>query len=934
MTDSTQSWRWCSVWATALTVTLSALPPVADAATRTVTVRPSVHRPAAQEHARPVSVHKVAEVEGITEYLIGNGLRVLLFPDPSLPTLTVNITYFVGSRHEGFGEAGMAHLLEHMAFKGTPTYDDIWKQLEDHGAFFNGTTWVDRTNYFEILPASTENLAFALDMEADRMVNCKIDAGDLATEFTVVRNEFEAGENDPASILEQRMAAVAYEWHNYGKATIGPKSDIERVPVESLRAFYRRYYQPDNAMLVVAGKIDIDPAMVLIKKYFGAIPRPKRKLDSTYTVEPVQDGERTVVLRRVGDVGVVGVMYHGVSGAHEDFAAHEAIVDMLTSEPSGRLYKELVEKGLAASVDGDAYAWAEPGLIQFFAQVRKDASMETVRDRMVRTIEEFAAGSIRDDEVERFRAKSAKDMELAMTDSKRIAIELSEWGAIGDWRMMFIHRDRIKRLTPDKVRKAAAAYLKPGNRTVGMFIPTDRPDRSPLPDTVDVGSMVRDYVGQDSMTAGEVFASTVENIEKRCVRTTLKNGMKVAFIPKKTRGGAVKFILTIHAGSEKDLAGRTAVSALVPDMLPRGSKKHTFQEIRDLFDRHKANVSFESGDLGEATVRGKTVREHLPAVLALVAEILKEPAFPPKEFDILKKETLAALEENLQDPVQLGWRALVRNLNPWPKDNVRYVPTLQEEIDRVTAATISEVSKLHKNFWGASAAELTLMGDFDLKEMKAALERHFGAWRPAKPHQRIATPYRASRPSEEIIATPDKQMAGIGVGHAIEVRDGDPEYPALEMINYVLGSSAKSRLLERLRQKEGISYGAFSQIVADPVDQSGQFLAGAICAPQNADRAMQALMDELEKLVRHGIPAAELADSKKSYQQVFDNELAQDNFILYAINKGLYFNRTLDYHRAQNARIQALTPADIRATIDKHIRLDRLIKVRAGDFKK
>ena len=253
---------------------------------------------------------KVASVEGITEYQLDNGLRVLLYPDQSRPKVTVNMTVLVGSRHEGYGETGMAHLLEHMVFKGTPTHPNIPKAFQEYGAQWNGTTSEDRTNYFETVPAGDTNLEFAIRLEADRLVNSNIKREDLFSEMTVVRNEFERSENNPASVLYKRIIAAAFEWHNYGKTTIGNRSDIERVPIDNLQAFYRKHYQPDNVVLVVAGQFEEAKALELIQKYFGAIPRPERKLDTTYTEEPPQDGEREVTLRRVGDVGAVGLAYH------------------------------------------------------------------------------------------------------------------------------------------------------------------------------------------------------------------------------------------------------------------------------------------------------------------------------------------------------------------------------------------------------------------------------------------------------------------------------------------------------------------------------------------------------------------------------------------------------------------------------------------------
>src|SRR5271170_6279643 len=260
--------------------------------------------------ARAEGPVKVVSIEGVTEYRLANGARVLLFPEVSRPTVTVNLTVLVGSRHEGYGESGMAHLLEHMVFKGTPYHPEVPKTLRDHGASFNGTTNNDRTNYYETMPATDKNLEFGIALECDRLVNSFVKGEDLRSEMTVVRNEFERGENNPGSILNQRITAAAYEWHNYGKSTIGSQSDIERVPIDNLQAFYKKYYQPDNVVLIVAGKFEEAKALALVEKYLGSIPKPDRQLTATYTEEPPQDGERTVTLRRVGVVGSVGAAYH------------------------------------------------------------------------------------------------------------------------------------------------------------------------------------------------------------------------------------------------------------------------------------------------------------------------------------------------------------------------------------------------------------------------------------------------------------------------------------------------------------------------------------------------------------------------------------------------------------------------------------------------
>ena len=477
---------------------------------------------------------QIRSVEGITEYQLSNGLQVLLFPDESQAKVTVNITYYVGSRHEGYGEAGMAHLLEHMLFKGTPDHPNVMKLMSDKGANFNGTTWVDRTNYFETLNASDENLEWAIGLEADRMINASIDPKELAKEFSVVRNEFEIGENNPVGVLDERLYSTAYLWHNYGKSTIGNRSDIERVPVKALRKFYEKYYQPDNATLVIAGRFDKGKALEMVRKHFGAIPKPSRELGATYTIEPVQDGERTVTLRRVGDVQAYGLLYHGVPGSHVDHVPLQAYVNLMTNTPSGRLYQALVKKGMATRVWGNNYSWRDPGAVKFFAEIPVGKSVDKVEKVMLAALESPKA--IKKDEVERFKAKALKAWELAFTKSGTIAVQLSEFAAMGDWRLLFIERDRIEKLTVADVQRVAGKYFKRSNRTSGRFIPTKKPDRIPLIDAVDVAALVKGYKGRKSIAAGEKFDASISNILSRTTRTKLPGGLELAMLPKKTRG--------------------------------------------------------------------------------------------------------------------------------------------------------------------------------------------------------------------------------------------------------------------------------------------------------------------------------------------------------------------------------------------------------------
>ncbi len=906
---------------------------------------------AANAHAAQPAPRKVASVEGITEYHLENGLRVLLFPDPTRPKVTVNLTVLVGSRHEGYGETGMAHLLEHMVFKGTPTHPDIPGAMKERGAQFNGSTWVDRTNYFETLPSGDQNLEFAIKLEADRMMNSPIKAEDLATEFSVVRNEFEAGENSPERVLSQRMTAVAYEWHNYGKSTIGNRSDIERVPVDNLREFYRRFYQPDNAVLVVAGKFDETKALNYITKYFGTIPRPARKLPETYTEEPPQDGERMVTLRRVGDVGLVGLLYHVPAASHAEFPAVEILGQILSSEPSGRLYKALVETKKATRVSVEESACHDPGSIQMMAEVStKDLGvLEKVRDDMLSVVEEVAQKGVTQEEVDRARQRILKNRELDAADPNRIAVELSEWSAQGDWRLYFLNRDRIEQITPEQVKQVAANYFTTSNRTVGFFIPTKKAERTPVPAVPDIAKLVDGYAGRQlKAIAKEASDVAPLAIEARLQRPEPIGGIKLALLPKKTRNESVHLRLTLHYGDAENLRGLTEAAGFLPELMTRGTKDLTRQQIQDLLDKNLVRLGTGMGGMrgmrglvgsigmGQATFTIETQREHLAAGLNMLRQVLREPSLPYREFEVMKNEQVTSIEQGRSDPIRIGLNQIRRILSQYPADDVRYVPTLDEQIERVKTTSPDQVSSLYRDYLGADRGEIVIIGDFDPSEVLPILTRTLEGWKAAKPYARIERPFQANiTPRRETIATPDKENAAFMAGLSMPIKDDHPDYPALLAGNFILGGGGlSSRLADRLRQKGGLSYTAMSMFQASPLDARADLLILAIYNPANVDKVVTAVDEELERLVRDGVTAPELDRAKTGYLQQQSVQRTSDPTLAVALTNDLYAGRTMQFQADLEEKIKSLTPEVVNAALRKHLDPKRLSTITAGDFKK
>jgi zinc protease len=894
---------------------------------------------------------KVATVEGVTEYRLANGARVLLFPEASRPTISVNMTVLVGSRHEGYGETGMAHLLEHMVFKGTPTFRDVPKALRDHGANFNGTTNVDRTNYFETLPANDENLEFGIKLETDRLVNSFVKREDLVSEMTVVRNEFERGENSPQGILMQRIHAAAYEWHNYGKSTIGNRSDIERVPIENLQAFYKKFYQPDNVVFIVAGKFEEPKALALVQMYLGSIPKPARKLDDTYTEEPPQDGERVVVLRRVGAGASVGLAYHMPAAAHADWAPLNLLGGIISQQPNGRLYKALVESKLATGAFAGAGNNHDPGLFTASAQT-EPAQVDAVRDAMLQTLEKLGDVPFTADEVEKAKVRNRRNAEAMQSNSQQMSQALSSASSLGDWRLLFLQRDRIAGVTADDVNRVAKTYFRKDNRTVGVFLPVKEADRVAIAAAPSLDSLVKDYKGREVLAAGEVFDPTPENLDGR-TKTVDLGGIKAGLLSKKNRGETVSLVLTLHYGNEESLKGVTEAAGMLPQLMMAGTRKHDRVALREELDRLGVRISAGMGGFGggrggrgggggpggtpgQLTFSVEAKRSTLPEALKLLGEILREPAFPAAEFDQMKRARRSFSERGRTEPATLAGNRLSRALSPYSPGDVRYVPTLDEAEKRMEAVALDQVIALYQKQVGATVGEVGIVGDFDPDATLAQLRDILKDWKsdvPVKRIERIA-PADVAGLKEDIV-TPDKANAEFRAATAFRMKETDPDFPALRIGNFIFGGGTlSSRLGNRIRQKEGLSYGVTSQMNASTRDPSATFTITASTNPVNIDRVEKAVAEELQEFLANGPSPQELDDAKKAYLEAQKVGRTTDSAIAGQIVSNLQLGRKFAHTKEMEQRIASLMPEDVKAAFGKYIDPKKLVIIRAGDFKK
>ncbi len=916
----------------------------------------------------PPGVVKKSSMAGITEYDYPNGLRVLLYPDGSSPRITVNVTYMVGSRHEGYGETGMAHLLEHMDFIETTNGRQIKDEITAHSSGWNGSTNSDRTNYYETFVANDENLKWALGLEADRMVNVKFTKKILDTEMTVVRNEFERGENSPQSILRERVEATAYIWHNYGHPTIGSREDIERVPFERLAAFYKKFYQPDNAILAIGGRLDETKTLAMVAETIGKLPRPARVLDQTYTVEPPQDGERFVELRRVGTGPEVIVAYHGPAAAHPDEAAVQVLSAIMNGSggggrggrgggggrSDGRLSKALVDSKKAQSANMGFQLRHDPGLITVSATLTPEQSLDDAKKAIFAALDDVVKNPPTADDIAKVRDRLLKNIEDRMSNTQSFTTGLSEPVADGDWRLMFLEHDRLKDVSPSDLVRVAKLYLKDSNRTVGYYIPTtDTPERTVVPEAPDLNATLSNYKSTATISHGESFDPTPANIESRLTRAKLANGLKLVELNKATTESMVYGTIELRFGDARSLAGKAAVARYAESELSNGTTTKTRQQIQAELEKLNARVSVGGGGGGGRGGRGgrgggggaagggltgatatiEAPAANFVAAMRIAVDELRNPAYPAEDFDRAKQQNIRALSQPRTEPTQLSAEVLQRHLSPYAKGDARYSGTPEEQVAEIQKVTLDDVKKFHQQFYGASHAVMAVVGPIDKDVVQKAAAELLGSWTSPTPFETLKAVYAKAAPINQKIETPDKANAQFEAGLRFQMSQNDPDYAAMTLANYMFGGSITARIPNRIRNREGLSYGASTRLQI-PAEGDSAMLSGTVSEnPVNTPKVEFSFTDELAKTLKEGFTAEEVETAKKAYLDAQFVARAQDASLLTLLAQHEQLGRTMQWDADLETKIRALTPAQITAAFRKHIDPAQVSIVKAGDFK-
>jgi zinc protease len=518
--------------------------------------------------------------------------------------------------------------------------------------------------------------------------------------------------------------------------------------------------------------------------------------------------------------------------------------------------------------------------------------------------------------------------------------------AQGDWRLVFLQRDRIEQVTPADVARVAKMYLKASNRTVGYFTPDPNPDRTVVPEAPDLGPLLNDYKSNVNISRGESFDPTPANLEARVRRDKLANGMKVATLNKQTANHTAFAAIELNFGDQQTLAGKNAAAQLAGALLMRGTRSKTRQQLQDAMDNLNARITINgggagggrggggaAGNLSSAAASVQAPANNFDAALRLLVEILREPAYPEADFDQLKTQRVKSLESAPTEPAQLAQEVLQRHLSPFSKGDAQYVGTREDQLVAMRKVTLADVKKFHDQFYGASHGVIALLGPFDEALVRKTMDEILGSWTVPGPYRRLTATFKKTDAINQKIETPDKANAQFNAALRLPMSQDDPDYSAMVLANYMLGGAITARVPDRIRNREGLSYSVSTTFTAPPEGNAAMFSASAISNPFNSPRVETSFLDELRKALDGGFTAEEVAAAKKAYRDAQMVSRSQDQALLTLLAAREQLDRTFQWDAQMDAKIDSLTPQQVSAAFRKHVDASEISIVKAGDFK-
>lgn len=860
----------------------------------------------------------VESLDGVREWRHrSNGLTVLVCPTPVAPVVSFGVVYRVGSRHEGAGHTGATHLLEHLMFKGTERFNrergtEIARVLQRVGAAFNATTWLDRTNYYETLPV--EHLGLAVDLEADRMRGARVREEDLASERTVVLNELERGENEPFDILMKGAFAHAFLEHPYHHPTIGWRSDVETVTAAVLRRFYDTYYHPDNATAIVAGDVDEGAALEEIEARFGPIPPAPSPLPEVRAREGAQRGERRFVVHRAAEVGAQALTWHIPEGRHPDLPALSVAAQVLTEGVTSRLHQRLVETNRCLGVHAFPMELHDPGVMLLYATLAPGVPHEEIEGAVREEVARLASEPPAADELERAKIQVRTDLAFHRESPAQLLAALTEAVAQGDWRRFPRELDAVSRVTAAEVARVAETYLHDRNLTVGWLEPEE-------------GGAPAAATG----VPGPLPCFLSRPIADRVSLHGLPGGARLAVLPN-PHAPTVTVAGTLRAGRTMVADGRFGVAGLTAAMLDRGTARHDRLGLAREVEDHGLQLAVDtSGSLPTVvTMSVQGLAEELPRMAALLAEVLREPTFPPEQLELLREQVLGSLRREREETFPQGFAALTRLL--YPAGHPHHRRTVEARRDELAAVTRDDLVDFHRRTYSPAQLVLAVVGQVEPGAVQGELARALDGWAtPPLPAPEWPEP-GPEVGGEARVAIADRPNLDVFLGRVGRLRRTDPDYPAAMLANSCLGQSTlTSRLGAEVRDRAGLTYGIYSRFFGT-LEVPGPWAIFLSVGPRDLERAVALCREVAADYWRSGPREEELEDERQSLAGSYRVALATNAGVARELVTLLTTGEPLESIDRYPEVLLATGREAVMEAIRRHLDPERLVMTAAGSL--
>lgn len=872
---------------------------------------------------------------GIDEYHCTlNDLTVLLMENHSAPVVTFMVTYHVGSRNEAIGHTGATHLLEHMMFKGTTNYNrdlgnDVVPTLQNIGAQINATTWMDRTNYFELLPS--EHLELAVSIESDRMKNLLLRDEDRQPEMTVVRNEFERGENDPHEALDKNLWATAYQAHPYHHSTIGWRSDIEGVSTDRLRQFYETYYWPNNATVTIIGDFVKDEALQLVLEKFGKYPRSPEIIPEMYTTEPEQEGARRILVKRAGQTGIVGIAHKTPAGLSDDTYPIQLLSRILGGGKSSRLYKKIVDKGLATSLSIWDTPFHDNGLFITYAFLTPGTDHAKVEQIILKEYENIKKNGVADKEILRVKGQIRAEQAFSRDGSYSIASNLNEAIAIGDWTYYTNFISRIDEVSPADIQRVAKAYLDEDQSTTGYFIPkNDKASGGGGGGEPGNGLGPKHFLNaivMDTPQENGGSETVTPSIAEQIVDSIPLEGLRLL-----TMQTDVDEVVTMRGsflgGDMYNPEDNSMVADVTAAMLDQGTKDKSKFEISEALESVGARVSFSS-DQYRVRFNARCLKDDVSLVLSLIAEQLREPAFNKKDLDTVAKRYVGNLKRSKDDTNQQAARKFLQTL--YPDNHPNYPEDVDTRIADIEAITVKDLKSFHKKNYGLGTVTLVAVGDVDNKEISREARDAFDGWKTtALTIKEMDVTANSVNATKIYVTMTDKTSTDMYIGQPIGISRNNEDYYSFMVGSFILGGNFSARLMQTVRNEQGLTYGIAAWIGGIDDGNDGYWNVWGTFSPELLEKGYEASMTQLEKWVNDGVSAEELIAKKSTITGTFKVGLATTRGMVNQILTNAERGRPNSHLDDFPGIINALTLERVNEAIKRYVNLEKIVFVAAG----